>query len=65
MDLQKIISELQAERQRLDEAILALERLSSNGMPQRGRPRRRLREADGEPDQVEANEERPKRKKSG
>ncbi len=29
MDLHKIISELQSEKQRLDEAILALERLSS------------------------------------
>jgi exonuclease VII small subunit len=40
MDLHKIISELQAEKQRLDEAILALERLStvaSKGK-KRGRP---------------------------
>ncbi len=40
MDLHKIISELQSEKQRLDEAILALERLSSvSGKPKkRGRP---------------------------
>jgi hypothetical protein len=40
MDLHKIISELQSEKQRLDEAILALERLStvaSKGK-KRGRP---------------------------
>ena len=40
MDLHKIISELQSEKQRLDEAIVALERLStvaSKGK-KRGRP---------------------------
>ncbi len=40
MDLHKIISELQAEKQRLDEAIQALERLStvSPKTKKRGRP---------------------------
>lgn len=45
MDLHKIISELQSEKQRLDEAIQALERLSSNAgnaavpvKTKRGRP---------------------------
>ena len=33
-----MISELQAERQRLDQAIEALERLSSTNLPRRGRP---------------------------
>ncbi len=40
MDLHKIISELQSEKQRLDEAIIALERLSSVSQKgkKRGRP---------------------------
>jgi|GEM_PF-6274779 len=41
MDLHKIISELQSEKQRLDEAIQALERLSSSTTKiakKRGRP---------------------------
>ena len=38
MDLHRMISELQAERQRLDQAIEALERLSSTNLPRRGRP---------------------------
>jgi hypothetical protein len=38
MDLRKMIAELQAERQRLDQAIEALERLSAKGSPRRGRP---------------------------
>lgn len=38
MDLHKMISELQAERQRLDEAIQALERLSAGKARRRGRP---------------------------
>jgi hypothetical protein len=38
MDLRKMIAELQAERQRLDQAIEALERLSAKAMPRRGRP---------------------------
>ncbi len=40
-----MIVALQAERQRLDEAIEALERLSTgNNMPRRGRPPRWLKE---------------------
>lgn len=38
MDLHKMIVELQAERQRLDEAIQALERLSAGKARRRGRP---------------------------
>jgi hypothetical protein len=38
MDLNRMIAELQAERDRLDEAILALERLSANKGKRRGRP---------------------------
>ena len=38
MDLQKIIHELEVERQRLDEAIQALERLSAGKAKKRGRP---------------------------
>ena len=38
MDLQKMIAELEAERNRLDQAIDALERLSTTNGPRRGRP---------------------------
>jgi hypothetical protein len=38
MDLTKMIAELQAERDRLDQAILALERLSAGKERKRGRP---------------------------
>ena len=41
MNLQKMIGELQAEKERLDEAILALERLSA------GKPKRRSTQAAG------------------
>ena len=39
-----MISELQSERQRLDEAILALERLSAGKNRRRGRPPRWLKQ---------------------
>jgi hypothetical protein len=52
MDLHKIISELQSEKQRLDEAIMALERLSTNptGAPKarRGRPPLQKQTADAQ-----------------
>jgi hypothetical protein len=56
MDLLKMIAELQTEKERLDEAILALERLSTANNRRRGRPSRgpkeeRLR------DEVEAETE--------
>jgi hypothetical protein len=38
MDLQKMIAELTAERDRLDLAILALERLAAGAGRRRGRP---------------------------
>jgi hypothetical protein len=38
MDLHKMITELEAERDRLDQAILALERLSDGKQRRRGRP---------------------------
>jgi hypothetical protein len=44
MDLLRMISELQAEKQRLDEAIEALERLSAGKNRRRGRPPRWLKE---------------------
>ena len=40
MDLHKMISELQAEKAQLDEAIQALERLSAGKLRRRGRPPR-------------------------
>jgi len=40
MDLQRMIAELKAEKTRLDEAILALERLSAGKLRRRGRPPR-------------------------
>ena len=44
MDLQKMITELEAERDRLDQAILALERLSDGKQRRRGRPPKWLRD---------------------
>jgi hypothetical protein len=38
MNLPKMIAELRAERDRLDQAILALERLSISNAKRRGRP---------------------------
>jgi hypothetical protein len=57
MDLHKIISELQSEKQRLDEAIQALERLSSvssKGNKKRGRPPIQKPTADSEHSQSKA-----------
>lgn len=45
-----MIVELQAERQRLDEAIEALERLSTLNHPRRGRPPRWLKTAETLPE---------------
>jgi hypothetical protein len=44
MDLHKMIAELQAEKERLDEAIQALERLTAGKIRRRGRPPRWLSE---------------------
>jgi hypothetical protein len=38
MDISKILSELRVEREQLEEAILALERLAAGGARRRGRP---------------------------
>jgi hypothetical protein len=38
MDILKMIAELREERERLDEAIVVLEKLSKTGPPRRGRP---------------------------
>lgn len=38
MDIQAILKELQAERQQLDEAIFAIERLGAGAPKRRGRP---------------------------
>ena len=38
MDLRRMIAELRAEKTRLDEAILALERLAAGKLRRRGRP---------------------------
>ena len=43
MDLHKMIAELKTERQRLDEAIQALERVSAGTTRRRGRPPRWLK----------------------
>jgi len=45
MDIQRIIAELRAERARLDDALVHLEKLSLARMPQRGRPPSWRREA--------------------
>jgi hypothetical protein len=60
MDLLKMIAELQTEKQRLDEAIQALERLSSTNSRRRGRPPRwakEEREATSALDREEGEEE--------
>jgi hypothetical protein len=44
MDLLKMIAELQTEKERLDEAIWALERLSTANTRRRGRPPRGVKE---------------------
>lgn len=38
MDISKVIAELREERERLNEAIISLEKLSLAGAPRRGRP---------------------------
>ncbi len=46
MNLQRMIAELQAEKSRLDSAIMALERLSASHPKRRGRPPRWLKQAE-------------------
>jgi hypothetical protein len=38
MDISKILAEMRLERERLEEAILSLERLAAGGAKRRGRP---------------------------
>ena len=38
MDIEKMLAELRAEKQLIDEAIMAMERLASGRGPRRGRP---------------------------
>jgi hypothetical protein len=45
MDVSKILAELRAERQQIEEAILSLERLASGRGKRRGRPPNWLAEA--------------------
>jgi len=60
MDLSKMIAELQAEKERLDEAIQALERLAANKVRRKGRPPRREEHAPEEHEDAEHdNEETP------
>jgi hypothetical protein len=49
MDLQKMISELRAERDRIDEAILAIERISNGTGKRRGRPPKWLAQMEQSP----------------
>lgn len=49
MDVTKILAELKAEREQLEEAILSLERLARNRGPKRGRPPAWLAELDVKP----------------
>jgi hypothetical protein len=51
-----MITELEAERERLDHAIEALERLSVKGVPRRGRPPAWLKKQIGE---MKKDEEQP------
>ena len=51
-----MIAELQAERDRLDQAIVALERLIRKGQPRRGRPPAWLKHAEQDVDGEEAHE---------
>ena len=60
-----MIAELQAEKERLDEAIQALERLSAGKLRRRGRPPQWLKEEfQRQPDLEEGDEEVPNIKKA-
>jgi hypothetical protein len=64
MDLQKMIAELQAEKERLDAAIEALERLTAGKIKRRGRPPRWLadeiqRQSQAKPTDEDAKKSQP------
>jgi hypothetical protein len=49
MDVSKILAELKAEREQIEEAILSLERLARGRGPRRGRPPAWMAELTGKP----------------
>jgi hypothetical protein len=49
MDVSKILAELKAEREQIEEAILSLERLARGRGPRRGRPPAWMNEIMGKP----------------
>jgi hypothetical protein len=49
MDVTKILAELKAEREQIEEAILSLERLARGRGPRRGRPPSWMAELTGKP----------------
>ena len=49
MDVTKILAELKAEREQIEEAILSLERLARGRGPRRGRPPSWMAEITGKP----------------
>jgi hypothetical protein len=59
MDLLRIIAELQDERDRLDEAIEALERLVSGKARRRGRPPNWLKQQSNPPATLDAAQRTP------
>lgn len=67
MDLSKVIAELEAEKQRIDDAIQALERLSAGKPRRRGRPPKWLKEEIQHPGPASegSEESAPTRSKKG
>ena len=59
MDLTKLISDLRSERQYIEEAILALERIAQGGHKRRGRPPKWMAGL-----KLETNSVAPKRKRA-
>jgi hypothetical protein len=64
MDVHKILAELYEEREQIDAAIAALDRITATGQRRRGRPPKWLVEARGEPaaaKQKSASNSKPKK----